>query len=149
MANAMLVGISPLFGLYTSFYPLLVYVVFGTSRHTSMGNIPHLFFCFGRAHPVNINNISCRNGHLALCRNVEFDVRPSCACLCLTGTFAFSAIMIGSVTADVELHSNRVEGSRVDVDSAKVDVAVQITFLCGLIQVLTLTHSGSYADHVI
>lgn len=189
MANAMLVGISPVFGLYTSFYPLLVYVIFGTSRHTSMGNFPHSFFFFlvlvtlwtwslrvifwifqlvqildvwKKWLPKNtllysLSYIDKRttwfctttgNGHSIICRTTEFDVRPQCVCLCLTGTFAFLAIMIGTVTAEVELHSNSVEGSQIDVDSAKVDVAVQITFLCGLIQVLIFTHTACDTHHI-
>jgi solute carrier family 26 protein len=37
MAYALLGNLSPVVGIYMAFFPVLVYVIFGTSRHVSMG----------------------------------------------------------------------------------------------------------------
>ncbi|XP_069485254.1 chloride anion exchanger-like [Ambystoma mexicanum] len=47
LAYALLAGVSPGYGLYAAFFPVLMYFVFGTSRHVSAGPFPVLSLMVG------------------------------------------------------------------------------------------------------
>lgn len=40
MAFALLTSVAPVYGLYTSFFPVVLYMLFGTGHHVSTGKIP-------------------------------------------------------------------------------------------------------------
>ncbi|NXI41916.1 S26A6 protein, partial [Galbula dea] len=121
LAYALLAGLPPVTGLYSSFYPVFLYFFFGTSRHNSVG---------GQL-TVDLNKILM----LTL---------GSLPTLCLSpGPFAVISVMIGSLTDSLLPSENFLEsvnGSNMTVneaqrDAARVELVATITVLTGIFQV--------------
>ncbi|NXI69268.1 S26A6 protein, partial [Anseranas semipalmata] len=116
LAYALLAGLPPVTGLYSSFYPVFLYFFFGTSRHNSVGAgwVPVL-----------------TSGSLpAPCTS--------------PGPFAVISVMIGSVTdslvpsEDFLVSVNGTNTTIVDEarrDTARVELVATITVLTGIFQV--------------
>ncbi|XP_061323423.1 chloride anion exchanger isoform X1 [Pezoporus flaviventris] len=62
LAFALLVNVPPGYGLYAAFFPVLVYFIFGTSRHISVGPFPVLSLMVGGAVVRLVPDDSTGNG---------------------------------------------------------------------------------------
>uniref|UniRef100_A0A8C4U5X4 Solute carrier family 26 member 3 n=1 Tax=Falco tinnunculus TaxID=100819 RepID=A0A8C4U5X4_FALTI len=62
LAFALLVNVPPGYGLYAAFFPVLVYFIFGTSRHISVGPFPVLSLMVGGAVTRLVPDDSAANG---------------------------------------------------------------------------------------
>ncbi|NXH40122.1 S26A6 protein, partial [Dicaeum eximium] len=116
LAYALLAGLPPVTGLYSSFYPVFLYFFFGTSRHNSVGPL----------------------------REVLVPTLGSLPTLYLfSGPFAVISVMIGSLTDSLVPSENFLEsvnGSNATVneelrDAARVELVATITVLTGIFQV--------------
>ncbi|XP_042348031.1 solute carrier family 26 member 6 [Plectropomus leopardus] len=100
MAYALLASLRPVFGLYTSLYPVLVYFIFGTSRHISIGTFAVISIMIGsvteRLAPDNNTSVNGTNGTESMDNDAldAYRVQIACALTVLTGIFQ---IMLGMV----------------------------------------------------
>uniref|UniRef100_A0A8C4NE32 Si:ch211-117c9.2 n=2 Tax=Eptatretus burgeri TaxID=7764 RepID=A0A8C4NE32_EPTBU len=88
MAYALLAGLPPIFGLYSSFYPPLVYFIFGTSRHVSLGTMAVVSVMVGVAveHKVPVGEIPLqRNDSNATFQDDYARVPVAAALACMSG----------------------------------------------------------------
>ncbi|XP_068453338.1 solute carrier family 26 member 6-like [Clinocottus analis] len=100
MAYALLASLRPVFGLYTSLYPVLVYFIFGTSRHISIGTFAVISIMVGsvteRLAPDSNFHVNGTNGTggVDLDARDAFRVQIACSLTVLAGIFQ---ILLGVV----------------------------------------------------
>ncbi|XP_053705539.1 solute carrier family 26 member 6 isoform X1 [Synchiropus splendidus] len=94
MAYALLAAVPPVYGLYSSFYPVLIYFLFGTSKHISLGTFAVTSVMIGgvteRLAPdsdfMNWNNQS-NSSVLDTVSRDQARVQVAAACTILSGVF--------------------------------------------------------------
>ncbi|XP_041859515.1 solute carrier family 26 member 6 isoform X2 [Melanotaenia boesemani] len=100
MAYALLASLRPVFGLYTSLYPVLVYTIFGTSRHISIGTFAVVSIMVGsvteRLAPDSDfqGNVTNGTGSIDIDKRDEYRVQIACSLTVLAGIFQ---ILLGIV----------------------------------------------------
>lgn len=119
MAYGLLAGLSPINGLYVSFFPVIIYAIMGTSKHTSIGE--------QSSAPQSVGLIVC-----------AFFVCP------LLGTFAIASIMTRNViykvgTGNLTSSGDLSSVNQVDQASGHELTALQIgTALCFAVGLIRL-----------
>ncbi|XP_071083395.1 prestin-like [Haliotis cracherodii] len=111
MAYALLTQLPPVYGLYTSFYPVIIYFLFGSSKHISVGTFAVVSLMVGAV--VDRGYVRFRREELLHPNN------------------NMSLILIeANVTSPV--YQKHME----DLDEIKVAYAMSVTFAVGIMQVL-------------
>lgn len=113
MGYALLGNLPPVVGIYMAFFPVLLYVIFGTSRHNSMGM-----------------------------KQANFDFKFCFTKKILTGTFAVVSIMVGkcvnkySVIPTVVTNSTDTQThTTLESTYSPIEIATLVCFMVGVIQV--------------
>lgn len=112
MGYAMLASVTPIVGIYTAFFPVIIYIFMGTSKHASLGEFQYLL-------------------------ELDLDTHDS-----FEGTFAVvSILMSGTIqkysydALDSPPEDNAKEPAK---EFSAIQVSTAMAFLCGLMQVIIL-----------
>ncbi|XP_076813824.1 prestin-like isoform X2 [Clavelina lepadiformis] len=127
MAYALLAGVQPVYGLYSCFFPVLLWFVFSTSRHTSVGTMAVVCLMIQNLISVHVHDqeLSLNEGKLLINgQEVNLTTVPSQFIIKKSeeGTVLNSTFYMSYLTDEQE--------------KKKIEIACSATLLVGIIQLL-------------
>ncbi|XP_052823905.1 sulfate transporter isoform X3 [Octopus bimaculoides] len=128
MAYGLLTQLPPIHGLYVSFFPVLIYFFFGSSRHVSIGTFAVVCLMVGATVDKNYSKLASAEGITTRAANLT----ASTSSIIESSTDAYTQSVTGN---------NSVTQSIIDEETdvtypVKLGIAMAVTFLVGCIQFL-------------
>ncbi|XP_029471570.1 chloride anion exchanger isoform X2 [Rhinatrema bivittatum] len=132
LAFALLVNVSPGYGLYAAFFPVIIYFFFGTSKHISVGPFPVLSLMVGQAviRLVPDNNLGTNSTSADVLAIDEERIMVAASVTVLAGIFqlALGILQVGFIV--IYLSESLISGF---TTAAAIHVLVsQLKFVLGL-----------------
>lgn len=129
MAYSIMAGLPAVYGLYVSFFPVLIYAFLGTSRHLSIGSFAI----------TSLMTFSCIQKLEGKYYPIQMETNSSALNVTTTTHMHLNPLYLSS---NPDITQNIIE--------SKVLISMSVTFMAGIIQVCVIfIHSSSFFFSII
>jgi high affinity sulfate transporter 1 len=129
MAYALLAGVAPVYGLYVSFFPVLLYFFFGTSRHIALGTFAVMSLMVAKV----VDSVDCTHPDF---RHIDTTVSPDIMGFSLIHTDGYNSTGLSDSTTEAQVNEAKNIGQfwKEYEENCKIGVAAGLTLMAGAIQ---------------